>query len=108
MSRATKAPCTRCAVPCNSTSGLCRDCFLAIPARERSGTFGDFQMRPSHLKTLKARIPENADMAGTYISARPLVEPAVARAASLTVCAHAAGLDDARELLEMLGLAPAP
>lgn len=51
MSRAKAAPCTRCGTPCHGQTGLCKDCYGLIPARERSGTSGQFQPRPTHLKT---------------------------------------------------------
>lgn len=75
-----------------------------VSPRETS-EFARFELRPSHLKT---KIPGGADMRGTYISARPLVEPGIARSASLTVCEHADDIADARALLETLGLTPAP
>lgn len=71
-----------------------------VSPRETS-EFARFELRPSHLKT---RIPGGADMRGTYISARPLVEPATAHAAALTVCDHAHDADEARHLLTTLGL----
>ena len=36
----------------------------------------------------------------------PPVDPQAMRAAALTICDHATGLDDARTLLQMAGLAP--
>ncbi len=36
----------------------CMDCFRKIPARERSGSFGAFQLRRSHLIT---NPPEESD-----------------------------------------------
>lgn len=72
-----------------------------VPARERS-PFGQFELHRSHLTT---RIP-GAQFRGTYVSTAPKVEPDVARAAALTVTANARDVEDARDLLTVLGLVP--
>lgn len=75
-------PCTTCGQP--STSGRCLTCFRKIPARERSGAYGRFQLHPSHLLTRNLSRRE--------------------RAAALTVCEHVPDPAEARTILAMLGL----
>lgn len=79
-----------CGVRLSATnkSGRCRRCYLAVPARDRTGTFGAFQLHPSHLLT------------GPEARARARAE----RQAALTVCEHARDLADARDLLTVVGL----
>lgn len=85
-----------------------------VPARERSGTFGKFQLRASHLVTDKAPEPATAlpdvvdpmaALAG-YVpaTALPDVSQDDARRASLAVCARSTGPAQARTLLAVLGL----
>lgn len=79
-----------------------------VPARERSGDFGKFQLRPSHLKTGRLD-PSPAGFTRSSVVDRPLVDlaPGITRAAALQVCAHSAGPDDALAVLVMLGLVAA-
>lgn len=44
-----KRPCADCGKPCTGTR--CRPCNAKIPARERSGDYGKFELHPSHLIT---------------------------------------------------------
>jgi hypothetical protein len=62
-------------------------------AREKT-PFGDFELRPTHLRTGVVRIG--------YEEAT--VEEGVALKAALKVCADALDVEDARLLLDMLGL----
>lgn len=82
--------CTGCGhkLCATNTSGLCRPCYLTIPARDRSGSFGEFQLHPSHLLTASTRQAMTAH----------------ARRAALTVCELAHDANDARRLLTTLGL----
>lgn len=86
----TPKRCTGCGhkLCATNTSGLCRTCYLTIPARDRSGSFGEFQLHPSHLLTATAR--------------QAMTDHA--RRAALTVCELAHDADDARRLLTSLGL----
>lgn len=79
-----------------------------VPARERSGDFGKFQLRPSHLKTGRLD-PSPAGFTRSSVIDGPLVDlaPEITRAAALQVCAHSTGAEDARATLVMLGLVAA-
>jgi len=76
-----------------------------VPARERTATFGKFQLHPSHLKT-GPHIQTPAALTTAAATNGPLagLTPDVLHAAALHVCARSTGPDDARGLLVMLGL----
>jgi hypothetical protein len=56
--------------------------------------FGDFEMNPTHLRTGVTKIGY----------AEETVDPGIAWAAALKVCGEALDVDDARLLLDALGL----
>lgn len=70
-----------------------------LPAREIT-PFGDFQLRPSHLRTAPHRMP--------YVDDREQRRrmDGVAREAGLRIAGMARDVDDARDLLEAVGLLP--
>lgn len=80
----------------------CRECFAKIPARERAGAFGRFQLRRSHLVT-------NSDV---DFDPLPLITVAEAADARLTVATlalrntstDAEAVDAARQVVSMLGI----
>lgn len=74
------------------------------PARELT-PWGAFQMRPGTSGHLAVADAAALRARGTYLSTRPAVPPAIARAAALQACGHALDVADARELLATLGLA---
>lgn len=90
-----RTPCTGCRRLTSGKTGMCRACFTAIPARERTGTFGDFQLNPSHLVTGTAREPSSLTVPG--------VDSATARAAARTV-ALGVPRDAVVDTLAMLGI----
>lgn len=92
----------------NDVAPSTSDASTYVPARERSGTFGQFQLRPSHLKTGRLE-PSPAGFTRSSVIDGPLVDlpPDVSRAAALQVCAHSAGPDEALAVLVMLGLVAA-
>jgi hypothetical protein len=105
--------CSRCyqqhrkAGTLDTVTGSVFDASTYVPARERSGAFGEFQMRPTHLTTGTGRLhPSPAGFTRASVVDEPLVDlpPAVTRAAALQVCSHATSPDDARDLLGTLGL----
>ncbi|MGV3564193.1 MAG: hypothetical protein ACO1ON_13025 [Nocardioides sp.] len=85
--------CTECGGPRSkeSTSGRCRPCWQNIPARQRTGTFGDFQLRASHL------ITEHGP------SIAPDITRDQARAAAIQVAGRVPR-DEVRGLLDALGI----
>lgn len=70
--------------------------------RETGNPYTRFQLHKSHLVT---SIP-GADTQGTYLSTTPKVSSDLARAAALTICAHARDVTDTRDLLDVCGLHP--
>lgn len=85
--------------------------MTAPSARERT-SFGNFQLRPSHLKTGGNPYKPGSPDWDRFEAARhfpgtgamqPLT-PADRRAAQLAVAGHAVDVEDGRELLAMLGL----
>lgn len=75
-----------CAGGCGRTTRgtRCRECFAKIPARERAGAFGRFQLRPTHLKT-GTTTPVNApkDMHDTDPRSDAEIEAEIAQDAEL-------------------------
>lgn len=90
------------------------DAATYVPARERSGTFGDFQLHRSHLVTVPTpdpatAVPDVVDpmtaLAGYVpVTALPDVPEEDARRARLAVCARSTDPTQARVLLAVLGL----
>ena len=79
----------------------CRTCHAHIPARERSGQYGRFQLRPTHLIT---SIPGATGIGGAYTTSPSGLDPATATRAARTVAAHSRDADECREFLAMLGI----
>ncbi|MFD2024127.1 hypothetical protein [Promicromonospora aerolata] len=81
----------------------CRECFAKIPARERAGAFGRFQLRRSHLVT-------DGDV---DVDVLPSITPARAASARLTIAelavrntdTDAAAVAATREVINMLEIA---
>lgn len=71
------------------------------PARERSGEFGRFQMRRSHLIT---SIPGATGMSEIYTTSPAALDTEAATRAARTVAAHSRDADECREFLAMLGI----
>lgn len=71
------------------------------PARERTGAFGRFQLRRSHLIT---SLPGATGLGDVYTTAPAALDPATATRAALTVAAHSRDADECREFLAMLGI----
>lgn len=71
------------------------------PARERSGQYGRFQLRRSHLIT---SIPGTTGMSDVYTTAGTGLDAATTSRAALTVAAHSRDVDECREFLAMLGI----
>ncbi|ROR97817.1 hypothetical protein EDD28_2426 [Salana multivorans] len=91
-------PCTSCGtVCCGGKTGLCRACLHKIPARERSGTFGAFQLRQSHLKT------QTTAPARAYDSTVPDVPPVAIRLAAIQAAAHVPR-EHLADVLDTLGI----
>lgn len=67
--------------------------------------FARFEFKRSHLIT---SIPGGLSNPGTFVTAGQAITPEIAHAAAVTVCEHATGPDEARELLHMLGLGLVP
>lgn len=92
----------------DEVAGSVFDASTYVPARDRSGTFGQFQMRPSHLVTERRDVAPAGFTRASVVDGVLVDLPAdVMRAAALQVCAHAGGPDDARAVLVMLGLVTA-
>lgn len=94
MSTNTHAPCADCGKTCSGVR--CSDCFRRIPARDRSGDYGKFQMHASHLLT-------QTDALGWVDQPKVNVTPDVARSAALTVAERVPAAEVA-PILTMLGL----
>ncbi|MFD2794615.1 hypothetical protein ACFS27_13745 [Promicromonospora vindobonensis] len=83
----------------------CRECFAKIPARERAGAFGRFQLRQSHLVTVT-----DGDV---DVDVLPSITPARAASARLTIAelavrntdTDAAAVAATREVINMLEIA---
>jgi hypothetical protein len=89
----------------DDVAGSVFDASTYVPARDRSGTFGQFQMRPSHLVTERRYVVPAGFTRASVVDGALVDLPAdVMRAAALQVCAHSDGPDDARETLALLGL----
>ncbi|PUB32513.1 hypothetical protein C8K30_1011039 [Promicromonospora sp. AC04] len=96
-----------CAGGCGRTTRAvhCKACFAKIPARERAGSFGRFQLRRSHLVT-------NGDVDSEPL---PLIAASQAADARLTVAVlalrhtstGAEAVEAAREVVSMLGIGDA-
>lgn len=74
------------------------DCFSKIPARERSGRFGNFQLRPTHLTTGTSRTvnapPPPKDMDDSDARSTAAIEADIASKAELARRSVARGLPD--------------
>lgn len=88
-----------------------------VPARERTGAFGQFQMHASHLTTntppaVGQELEPDVDAVDPLVvlagyvptTALPVLDPDQMRHARLAVCGRAASPDEARVLLAELGL----
>lgn len=112
--RAARGMCSTCyqrhrmAGTLDEVAGSLTEASTYVPARERSGTFGQFQMHPSHLKTGRLD-PSPAGFTRSSVVDGPLVDlaPDITHAAALQVCGRSEGPDDARAILVMLGLVSA-
>jgi hypothetical protein len=90
-----------CADGCGRTTRgtHCMECFTKIPARERAGEFGKFELRPSHLITNSDTPPG--------ITSQEMVDArlTVASLAVRNTGSDAEAVEVTRELLDMLGIA---
>lgn len=101
--------CTRCtraasryAAAKNKSAAERRARKDGLTARERTGSFGTFELSPSSSPDVK--LTPDAHDKGTYINTIPKLTPGTARAAALTVVEHATSDADARNLLQVLGI----
>lgn len=98
MSIDRRQPCISCGTTCcGGKTGLCRTCLHKIPARERSGSFGAFQLRASHLQT-QTSAPVRA-----YDSTVPDVPTVAIRHAAIQAAAHVPR-EDLADVLDTLGI----
>lgn len=102
-----------CAGGCGKTTRgtRCRECFSKIPARERTGAYGQFQLRPSHLKTGTTRTvnaPPPRDMDDNDPRSDAVIEAEIAKDAELARRSVARGLPDepdtGKGIWDMLGI----
>jgi hypothetical protein len=88
----THAPCADCGKECSGVR--CADCHRRIPARDRSGDYGKFQLHASHLTT-------QPDALGWTDRPRVDVTSDVARSAALTTAEHVPAAEVAPVLAQL-------